>query len=350
MKEQVLPTSLFVMLALLSGCSSWGDVPPELRVDSGIEPSHIDEQVRFRTTYYFRVLRGCPLQKTIMADSSPDSFPFVKLEQGDIRPLSDSLYRFRMTGKAAALFNTIHFESGILRKEQIDPFGSTVRFDPRTNSFIPVPAEEIRSQAKTDTARTDIENIRDLAKHLRQDQTIPQASRDSFDAKIREIIEHRLEIIKGTALSNGASSINAPAPSGSTMPQPTTTASAPNSSSGHSNLPECNGQPTVVKYFLLGPEGTKELDPADRLLMALSVDSKPLIGMLQQLSEHTFQAPTVQVLESLLDERERILNAHRALRLIREAAQEDKEEPSSLSPLAEELRSTFTSSSMPSTR
>lgn len=349
MKEQVLPTSLFVMLALLSGCSSWGDVPPEMRADSGIEPTHIDEQVRFRTTYYFRVLRGCPLQATDRSSLDAEAIPFVRLAEGNIRPLSDSLYRFRMTGKAAALFNTIHFESGVLRKEQIDPFGSTVRFDSRTNSFIPVPAEEVRSQAKIEAARSDIESIADLAKHLRQEHTSPQASRDSFDAKIREIIENRLEIIKGTALSNGASSsINVSSPSDPSMPQSTTNAS--NSSSDHGSLPECNGQPTVVKYFLLGPEGTKELDPSDRLLMALSVDSKPLIGMLQQLSAHTFQAPTVQALEGLLNERARILNAHRALRLIREAAQEDKEESSSLSPLAEELRSTFTPSSIATTR
>lgn len=323
---------LFLTLALLSGCSSWGDVPPELRVDSGIEPIYIDEQVRFRTTYYFRVLRGCPLQKNTINNTAEDSYPFVKLAQGDIRPLSDSLYRFRMTGKAAALFNKIHFESGVLRKEQIDPFGSTVRFDSYTNSFIPVAAEEIRSQARTEAAHSDIEKIRNLANSLRRDKDIPQASRDSFEAKLREIIETRLELIKGPSLS-------------------TSTSSAPASpASAHSNLPGCNGQPTVEKYFLLGPEGTKELDPNDRLLMALSVDSKPLIGMLQQLSEHTFQAPPVQTLEGLLGERERILSAHRTLRRQQDTAQEDKEDLSSLSPLVEALQSTFRAPSVPTAR
>jgi len=86
----------------LSACS----VPDYMGVRSGLHPDNQDEQVRFRTTYYFRVKDPC--------------------KKGN--PLQDSLYRFRMTGKASALVTKIHFESGTLDKKQIDPFGVAIDY------------------------------------------------------------------------------------------------------------------------------------------------------------------------------------------------------------------------------
>ena len=40
-----------------------------------------------------------------------------------------------MSGKGSALFNRIHFESGVLRAEQIDPFGTAIVLDEANNVF-----------------------------------------------------------------------------------------------------------------------------------------------------------------------------------------------------------------------
>lgn len=72
----------------------------------------------------------------------------------------------------------------------------------------------------------------------------------------------------------------------------------------------CSGKPSENKYYLLGPEGAKELDPNDRLLLALSVDSKPLISAMQKLSERKMQVAStnLKTVEELLEERGRILD------------------------------------------
>jgi hypothetical protein len=143
MKHPFLLLSQSVLaFALLSGCSWLADVSSTMRVDTGLEPENIDSNVRFRTTYYFRVLTGCRIDTTPLKDRDKDS-PFVKRISGEFVPLNDSLYRFRMTGQAAALFKRVHFESGVLRKEQIDPFGSTVRYNDQTHAFTPISADEV---------------------------------------------------------------------------------------------------------------------------------------------------------------------------------------------------------------
>ena len=51
------------------------------------------------------------------------------------------------------------------------------------------------------------------------------------------------------------------------------------------------------------------------LLLALSLDSKPLIGALQQLSARKFEAadPDLKTMERMLEERGRIFDAQKAL-------------------------------------
>ncbi len=52
-----------VDLLLLAGiCSTLGDVPPALRVYGGEQPANQDQQVRFRTTYYFRIVDSCKIE------------------------------------------------------------------------------------------------------------------------------------------------------------------------------------------------------------------------------------------------------------------------------------------------
>ncbi len=79
-----------------------------------------------------------------------------------------------------------------------------------------------------------------------------------------------------------------------------------------------DGRPVRRSYSLYGPEGVRHLDPDERLLMAMSSDSKPLIGMLQQLAGKAIEytESLTEDLQDLVEERSRILKAEKALALL----------------------------------
>ncbi len=468
-------------LTLLSGCSWLADISSSMRVDTGLEPENIDSNVRFRTTYYFRVLTGCKIESTASADYDKFS-PFKKRISGVFIPLNDSLYRFRMTGQAAALFNRVHFESGILRKEQIDPFGSSVRYNDQTHAFTPISADEVRDDNARHIAMQEVEQFRKLYTDLAADEKLTTGHKTQLFAKLITMIEDRLDQIKasrpssavsttpssgsGTAgtnptdsaltkleqklialeeklgkarthfnntqktlieakkkvaeietnLNDAKAALTSPDPS--TKPpkqnidaltaeltaaeQVMTTAETNRDAAGklvttltgestaikteienaHKNLTTakqetmtslttlkgkvedllkelgvattppanqgtaaCNGKPSENKYYILGPEGTKELDPNDRLLLALSVDSKPLISALQQLSDRKFQSAgtNYQTMEDLLHERGQILDSRSLLQKAEKAIDPDTaatDQPK-LETLLEELRKPY---------
>lgn len=453
MKNRFLSFSSAVLpLLLLSGCSSLGDVSSNMRVDTGLEPWNIDSNVRFRATYYFRVLTGCRIDTMDAQDRAQDGSPFAKRVKGEFVPLNDSLYRFRMTGQAAALFNRVHFESGVLRKEQIDPFGSSVRYNEQTHAFTPISADDVRADNARHAAMQDIEQFRKLYTDLVNDSSLKDAHKTQLYAKLVTMIEERLNQIKasrppqtatGTAPSPGMARTNSTdtdliklekqlsaiesklreatthfvntqsildeakkkvadiivnltsAKAALTSPDPSTGKSkqdietltieltaaeqalitaetnrnaakeriteltekstdvkaaivnahqklteakddtvrslgkltqkvealltelgvATSTSSANQHTAACGGKPSENKYYLLGPEGAKELDLNDRLLLALSVDSKPLISALQQLSDRKFQTSggNLKAMEDLLEERGRILDSRSIL-------------------------------------
>ena len=137
MKSTLLPTvhrALAVFLLLyISGCS---DVPKSYRVDTGIYPEYQDDEVRFRTTYYLRVFDLCPVD--IDKEDSvyePRMGFLTSRKTGSLQLVKDSLLRFRMTGQASALFSNLHFESGVLGADEIDPFGKTVDYNEAKKKF-----------------------------------------------------------------------------------------------------------------------------------------------------------------------------------------------------------------------
>ena len=480
MKHRFLILSkLCLTLALISGCSWLADVSSTMRVNTGLEPENIDKNVRFRTTYYFRILTGCKIEPTPLDKRDRDS-SFVKRISGEFVPLNDSLYRFRMTGQAAALFNRVHFESGVLRKEQIDPFGSTVRYHEETGSFLPVSADEIRADAKTHTAKQDIQEFRKLYRSIVGDKALTDEARTRLLGKLIEMIEDRLDILKQfrplsstaipastqssstdisarelkkltdqfdgtthnlrnaeTSLKDAESKFKAAQDKVDTITKQLTEAkdglNTGEDKSGEAqkkvddlskqlstankkledakseiaaakqlvteltnqvtatktqikaaqneldtakknsvvslqelskkteallaelgvmkdakpsqNEEACNGRPSTTKYFLLGPEGSKELDPNDRLLLALSVDSKPLISALQQLSDRKFQ-PTggnLKTMEDLLEERGRVLDSRSILQKAEKDAgpESTPTDQSKLKTLLDELRKPY---------
>ncbi len=115
MATHSVPTRLIPLLLSVLLIGACGSVPESMQVRAGVDPRHQDDDVRFRTTYYFRVFDVC-------RDRNGKALR--------VTPHGDSLYRFRMTGKAkGGLTSKVHFESGILHKTEIDPFGSSVVFD-----------------------------------------------------------------------------------------------------------------------------------------------------------------------------------------------------------------------------
>ena len=118
---------VLAVAAVLAGCG----MPRGMEVRTAIEPKYEDDDVRFRTTYFFRVFDYCHMPGQGAG------------EPAHIR--TDSLYRFRMTGKANALFNDVVFESGTLKSYEIDPLGAAVVFDKANRRF--------RFQSRVETER-----------------------------------------------------------------------------------------------------------------------------------------------------------------------------------------------------
>jgi len=158
------------LVCLLAGCSFLGDIPPQFRIDQGIDPAYQDKDLRFRTNYYFRVFDVCEEEEG-EGDSvspAPTGQLFKKPHAGPLRFRNDSLYRFRMTGKANAFFNSVHFESGTLRAEQIDPFGSNVRYDEQVGSFKVISAQQNKDESILDAKAKEIDKLLKIRSALKE--------------------------------------------------------------------------------------------------------------------------------------------------------------------------------------
>jgi len=123
-------------LVLGTACS----VPNHMHVTEGVAPQNVDLNVRFRTTYYFRVFDFC-WQADLPVEGG--------VSYRDIIPATDTIYRYRMTGKASALGSQIKFESGTINADQIDPFGSDVVYDRDAGGYIHRTQEEAKRKRRT---------------------------------------------------------------------------------------------------------------------------------------------------------------------------------------------------------
>ena len=169
------------LVCFLAGCSFLGDIPPQFRIDQGIDPEYQDKDLRFRTNYYFRVFDLCEGDEGERDSVSPEPSGqiFRKNHVGPLRLRNDSLYRFRMTGKASAFFNSVHFESGTLRAEQIDSFGSNVRYDEKVGSFKVISAQQNKDESALDAKVKEIDKLLKVRSTLK-DVSGGQAELDSL--------------------------------------------------------------------------------------------------------------------------------------------------------------------------
>lgn len=121
-------------------------------VRSGTEPRHQDDDVRFRVSYFYRVFDYC---------ANP---AFDKHDPNRIQ--SDALYRFRMTGKANALFTKVIFESGTLKSYEIDPLGASIAFDKKNGRFHYQSREATERAANCGNVEDEMERLTRRVKSL----------------------------------------------------------------------------------------------------------------------------------------------------------------------------------------
>ncbi|MCB1852512.1 MAG: hypothetical protein KDI83_17325 [Gammaproteobacteria bacterium] len=286
-----------LLLVGASGCS----VPKHMLVESGDDPQNRDLDARFRTTYYFRVFDPC----SGVDDASKS--PFV----------SDTLYRFRLTGKAHSLTTAVRFEAGTLTKQQIDPFGANVAFDPESGGFYYQSAGEQKNRALLN------QETKALEKHLAL-----LASLEAAEARSPDTSEYTNQLtVYRQLISNHVTRINALAVAGSAAStlsreqvqqmideaiKASANGGAKQNGAGKITI-ECDAARRGFK--ILGPEGWRTFDQDERLVFAMSTSGEPLISTLQELSGRVLRAdaPNAQQLLPMLQEQLRITRAEGAL-------------------------------------
>ncbi|MBI4382662.1 MAG: hypothetical protein HY579_01345 [Nitrospinae bacterium] len=266
----------FAMALLCSACA----MPKHMEVRAGMDPKYEDEDVRFRAVHYFRVFDYC--------------------EGSGVRTIkADSLYRFRMTGKADSLFNKVRFESGTLDRSEIDPFGATVEYDKETNRFRHVTAEEAKKDVADQKKLSKIKELATIYQELSKGSTPPATSPSlaQIDAKIKTILD---DLVPSTSANTNKGTGNDS--SGDNQAKTGTAACA-------------EEKPLKRGFQLLGPEGWTTFDQDQRLALAMSSTASPLISTLRQISALVLneKAQGAEALLPLVAERLRISHAERSL-------------------------------------
>ncbi|MEL7487285.1 MAG: hypothetical protein AAGJ87_08730 [Pseudomonadota bacterium] len=246
---------VIAILAVIPGCAQ---IPPQMRVVDGKAPANVNEDVRFRTTYFFRVFDYCYDLKA----------------KAQLQPATDSLFRFVMTGKSNAFANKVHFESGTLRADQIDPFGATIEQDEATGRMRFVSQAEVESRARRNET---MEEIMALVK-LRQNLAALGADtdeNDGVDQQILTAIDTKIAEIASAGLSPGRVTTDIVAAADAASIETKT----------------CPPGTQIQRGFqIMGPQGVKTFNQNERLVMAMSTYSKPLINTLQEVSGRIIKA------------------------------------------------------------
>lgn len=315
--------------------------------DAG-DPIHADEDVAFRTIYYFRVFDYCQIRDRLDGETV------------DV-PLSDTLYRFIMTGKSSTLLSNIRFESGTLSAQEIEPFGATVEYDKEIGRFRLLSRQDVDSEARRERAVQAYDRLYALYDRI----TEPAAEDDAALADVRRAMVEALTafIAEFQQASIGPAAPAAPQLQEIAEGQITATELPVTAEDGTFTIPftvqgprppqrnftlllqrqeddtlkatlqeetgevvaavttpkpvECQNDqiPNRRGFQILGPEGWRTFDQDERLLMVMSADAQPLIGTLKELSQRLIQsrAPALAFQRVLPVERLRVANTKQSL-------------------------------------
>ena len=309
--------TLLATLAIFAvgGC----DVPPHMRIATSTHPKNIDKNVRYRTTYYFRTFDFCA-EKNAQDQQAKNKH---------IIPATDTLYRYRLTGKANALTTKVHFESGVLDAHVIDPFGAKVVYD-EDGGFRVQTAEETEARARQRDALEMYDAVFKRLIELKDSKigNVPNLESELGDAlrralgdytgiepddEQRRVAEFALDQPKVELSRDGdqftvtttrqvsktvtqtASGNLAAEESKTTLEVSPEAEQAPEGLSGSRRPRELqcpdDGEFTIRRgYQIMGPEGIQTFDQDDRLLLAMTINGKPLIGLLNEYSSRILHA------------------------------------------------------------
>lgn len=167
---------LLAVLICLGGCG----IPNSMHVRMGGEPRYQDDDVLFRTTYYFRVFDDCDDGSTATAKK---------------RIQNDSLYRFKMTGKAKSYVDKVRFESGTLQAWQIDPLGASVEFDKESGKPYFVSQQKREEVLKQNSYYTEISRLRAMLERFKCGEANLSADVTRQCAIINTKLEENLQLI-----------------------------------------------------------------------------------------------------------------------------------------------------------
>lgn len=190
----------------------------------------MDTNVRFRATYYFRTFDYC-----WASDKQGDQYRLIV-------PETEVLYRYRMTGKASALANRIHFESAIMDASQIDPFGAKLGiYDVKVSD--PASAtqgQQVQADAQERATAMGFAGALPSGSPLAPSERAPEAASGSETQTPDTSLEGMLAACKDAKVNRG--------------------------------------------FMIMGPEGMKQFDQSQRLVLAMTSSADPLIQTLQEYS------------------------------------------------------------------
>lgn len=282
-----------LLVTVLSGC-----VPSNMHVRYGLSPKNVDDDVRFRTTYYFRTFDYCwdaNAKYDFRAEQGGVKVGDEIRDYRDIIPQTDTLYRYRMTGKASALFSKIRFESGVLGREQVDPFGSQVTYSSDADGFYIRENAEVKRDAERAEVRSEtLARIKDMSALL--DSLVP-ADKQPLLAKIAAAAEAYMAGTSSTPtqladlakqIENLKADVAKIDPAIKAEVEATfdkAKAALLSALAAKNELGACPiGQDVRKGFQIMGPEGLKTFRQDERLIMAMSSSAKPLIETLQEYS------------------------------------------------------------------
>lgn len=247
---------------LAAGCA---ELPKSMRVGTGNAPNHVDDDVRFRTTYFFRVFDYCY---------------DVKAAQRSM-PVADSLYRFVMTGKANPYSTRVKFESGTLTAAQIDPFGATVEADEKTGAIRFVSQREQQARAARDEAISSVDSLIELRGRLRQ---LEKDDPKGIDGTVIAALDAQInETVKGAF---GAGRVEYDV-------------TKLHQAGKQPNQDLCPPGTQVDRGFqIMGPQGVRTFNQDERLLMAMSTQAAGVIDSLSQVSGRLLETKGSKLRES----------------------------------------------------
>ncbi|MGN7161467.1 hypothetical protein [Sphingomonas sp. SAFR-052] len=324
----------------------------------GTDPENVDTNVRFRTTYYFRVFDFCWSADTTVGSGSGAP------QYRTIVPQTDTLYRYRMTGKASALGSNIKFESGVLSEKDIDPFGVDVVYNGDVNGYVVRSRSDAKAQADlaaadrrattlAAAARADadaaLSRFESLSKLLERSATLSEPEKALVQAELKTAMTNALQDYTGTLRAPLSVAVKerfdridmllaslTPGEGRPTTPPAAATAQEiakaaveearaaideaakrqALSAAGSGDAPLCPANAVLTKGFqIMGPEGMRPFNQQERLVLAMYTSAKPLTETLTEYSGRVVNGRTnpAEQLLPLARETLRIVETQRSL-------------------------------------